>query len=72
MENKENNNEKIAKFLNKVQKALNSGEDNIGVTNENIIEAWLEEANTNQFKIDISGTDFIFLKDELLNVSEGN
>lgn len=26
----------------------------------------------NQFKIDISGIEFIFLKDELLNVSEGN
>jgi hypothetical protein len=25
-----------------------------------------------QFKIDISGIEFIFLKDELLNVSEGN
>jgi hypothetical protein len=28
--------------------------------------------NMNQFKIDISGIEFIFLKDELLNVSEGN
>jgi hypothetical protein len=26
----------------------------------------------NQFKIDISGIEFIFLRDELLNVSEGN
>ena len=26
--------------------------------------------NTTQFKIDISGTEFIFLKDELLNSSE--
>jgi hypothetical protein len=26
----------------------------------------------NQFKIDISGVEFIFLKDELSNVSEGN
>ena len=25
-----------------------------------------------QFKIDISGVEFIFLRDELLNVSEGN
>jgi hypothetical protein len=28
------------------------------------------DSNTTQFKIDISGTEFIFLKDELLNVSE--
>lgn len=28
------------------------------------------DKNTNQFKIDISGIEFIFLKDELLNVSE--
>ena len=28
--------------------------------------------NMTQFKIDISGIEFIFLKDELLNVSEGN
>jgi hypothetical protein len=27
--------------------------------------------NTTQFKIDISGTEFIFLRDELLNTSEG-
>lgn len=28
--------------------------------------------DTTQFKIDISGIEFIFLKDELLNTSEGN
>ena len=28
--------------------------------------------NTTQFKIDISGTEFIFLKDKLLNSSEDN
>jgi hypothetical protein len=27
-------------------------------------------SNNEQFKIDISGTEFIFLKDELLNISE--
>lgn len=27
-------------------------------------------SNTNQFKIDISGIEFIFLRDELLNISE--
>ena len=27
-------------------------------------------SNTNQFKIDISGIEFIFLRDELLNTSE--
>ena len=27
---------------------------------------------TEQFKIDISGTEFIFLKEKLLNTSEGN
>ena len=27
-------------------------------------------SNTDQFKIDISGIEFIFLKDELLNTSE--
>jgi len=28
--------------------------------------------DNDKFKIDISGTEFIFLKDELLNTSEGN
>jgi hypothetical protein len=27
-------------------------------------------SNTNQFKIDISGIEFIFLRDELLNIAE--
>lgn len=27
-------------------------------------------SNTDQFKIDISGIEFIFLRDELLNISE--
>lgn len=27
-------------------------------------------SSTNQFKIDISGIEFIFLRDELLNISE--
>lgn len=29
-------------------------------------------SNQDQFKIDISGTEFIFLKETLLNKSEGN
>ena len=29
-------------------------------------------SNNEQFKIDISGTEFIFLKDELLSTSEDN
>jgi hypothetical protein len=30
------------------------------------------DRNSTQFKVDISGIEFIFLKDELLNVSEDN
>ena len=33
-------------------------------------ELLVPNPNENQFKIDMSGTEFIFLKHELLNVSE--
>jgi hypothetical protein len=37
------------------------------------MKAQVNDFNSNdKFKIDISGTEFIFLKDELLNTSEGN
>ena len=39
----------------------------------NFMKAQVNDFSDNeQFKIDISGTEFIFLKDELLNISEGN
>ena len=39
----------------------------------NFIKAQVNDfTNQDQFKIDISGTEFIFLKETLLNKSEGN
>ena len=39
----------------------------------NFMKAQVNDFSDNeQFKIDISGTEFIFLKDELLDISEGN
>ena len=38
--------------------------------NKSRIDLLVPNNSLNQFKIDMSGTEFIFLKDELLNVSE--
>jgi hypothetical protein len=43
----------------------------LNVQDFNFVKAQINDfSNTNQFKIDISGIEFIFLRDELLNTSE--
>jgi hypothetical protein len=79
--NKEGNNgliEKLAMISEDISKVFPKSKSVVvySMTNEdfNYVKAQVGnfDSTTTQFKIDISGIEFIFLKDELLKASEGN
>jgi len=78
--NKESNNgliERLAFLSEEVSKIFPQGKSVVVYSLKdqdfNFVKAQVNNFDnlTTQFKIDISGMEFIFLKDELLNTSEG-